>query len=388
MKTSDRPQPAERRPLKEAITEMIGFNLLMVMAGVMALSAVSRLGRDYFSQTSTPIALQLGNSALDHLGWGLGITTTVVFGCLVASAGGQVFFGSTSEEAQLRRSLGVLAELTVSAMLPVTLLAASTALMAPAQFGAVFVIVPVYFVLWVLSVQVGRFVVLERQERLKRAQKDKDWALGLLKTLRNRPRTTTWRAVLVVSAVSLAPSMALALAWDVAVGVTPLSPSLGTVSVSAATAALLTKLYVDCSAGHLTRRTTADTFANWVLPGYVTLVVIAFSILMFLASWRYGIGYLGAIVISLTFGVPEIIGVTLRPKQRRLGFVGRAAVHSARRATGRTLKNAHKTLVELDPRDEPAESDIPAGLSRLESASEHPDPRSKWQRIATIVLER
>lgn len=51
---------------------MIGFNLLMVMAGVMALSAVSRLGRDYFSQTSTPIALQLGNSALDHLGWGHG----------------------------------------------------------------------------------------------------------------------------------------------------------------------------------------------------------------------------------------------------------------------------------------------------------------------------
>ncbi len=388
MKTSDRPQPAERRPLKEAITEMIGFNLLMVMLGVIALFAVSRAVGGSFSQTSSPIALQLGNSALDQLGWGLGITTTVVFGCLVASAGGQVFFGNTSEEAQLRRSLGVLAELTVSAMLPVTLLAASTALMVPAKYGAVFVIVPIYFVLWVLSVQVGRFIVLERRERLKRAQKDLDWALGLLDALSNRPRTSIWRAVLVVSVVSLVPSMVLALAWDAVVGETPVSASLGTVSVSAATAALLAKLYVDCSAGHLTRRTTVDTFANWVLPGYVTVIALAFSMLMFLASWRYGIGYLSAILITLAFGVLGIVGVSRRPGQRRLGPIGRATVQSARRTAGRTLKNAHKTLVELDPRDETSGPDLPTGPGGLTSPGEHLDQRSKWKRIAEIVLER
>jgi hypothetical protein len=259
--------------------------------------------------------------------------------------------------------------------------------MVPAQFGAVLVIVPIYFVLWVLSVQVGRFIVLERRERLKKARKDQDWSLGLLDTLRSKPRTPTWHAVLVVSAVSVVPSMVLALSWDVFVGKTPLSASLGAVTVSVAIAVLLTKLYVDCGAGLLTRRTKTESLANWVLPGYVTVVALAFSMLMFLASWRYGVGYLSAVLISLAFGVLGIIGISGRPGQRRLGPVGRATVHSARRTAGRTLKNAHKTLVELDPRDATSGPDLPEEASGLTSASERPDQRSKWRRIAAIVLE-
>lgn len=217
---------------------MFAFNLVMVLLGGIALFVVARAGGEALEKSSTPIALQLGRSALDELGWGLGVTTTIVFGCLVASAGGQVFFGDTSEEARLRRSLGVLSELTVSAMLPVTLLA------------------------------------------------------------------------------------------------------------------------------------------------------LAASTLMFMAGWRYGVGYVSSILIPLASRIQGLVEVGMRPVPRRLGPVGRATIHRARRTAGRTLKNAHRTLVELDPRDEPAESDLTADPGMQRSTVELPSRWSKWQRIAAIVLER
>lgn len=181
------------RPAKEAVTEVIGMSVLGLFI-VFVLGAFPS-GNDgvYRAMGLAPGA---GAVVLEHIGWAFGAYIPILLGFYAIVIGGQLV-ADPPTAARTRRTLGFTAEAMTGALVPALVLILAACIADPSQAGALFVIVPVSAVMFFLAVQLGGFIVFERELRLASAERSRDWAKGRLDTLRRRSRKPIWLVVAV-----------------------------------------------------------------------------------------------------------------------------------------------------------------------------------------------
>ncbi len=172
------------RPVKEAVTEIIGMSVLGLFI-VFVLAAFPG-GNDgvYRAMGLAPAA---GAVVLQHIGWAFGAYIPILLGFYAIVIGGQLV-ADPATAARTRRILGFVAEAMTGALVPALVLILAACIADPSQAGALFVILPVAGVMFFLAIQLGGFIVFERELRLASAERSRDWAKGRLNTLRRRSR--------------------------------------------------------------------------------------------------------------------------------------------------------------------------------------------------------
>jgi hypothetical protein len=116
---------------------------------------------------------------------------------------GRQLIDDPAVEAKTRRTLGLTAEAMVSALLPALILIVAACVADPSQAGVLFVIAPVSAAMFFLAIQLGGFIVFERELRLARAERSRNWAKERLRLLRRRSQRPTWLVVAVHTLVGV-----------------------------------------------------------------------------------------------------------------------------------------------------------------------------------------
>jgi hypothetical protein len=187
------------RPTREAVLEIVGMGVF----GLLSLFVLPMLpsGSEGFSRMMG-LAPTAGAVVIEHIGWAFGAYIPILLGFYAIVIGRQLI-DDPAVEAKTRRTLGLTAEAMVSALLPALILIVAACVADPSQAGVLFVIAPVSAAMFFLAIQLGGFIVFERELRLARAERSRNWAKERLRLLRRRSQRPTWLVVAVHTLVGV-----------------------------------------------------------------------------------------------------------------------------------------------------------------------------------------
>jgi hypothetical protein len=179
------------RPTREAVLEIVGMGVF----GLLSLFVLPMLpsGSEGFSRMMG-LAPTAGAVVIEHIGWAFGAYIPILLGFYAIVIGRQLI-DDPAVEAKTRRTLGLTAEAMVSALLPALILIVAACVADPSQAGVLFVIAPVSAAMF--------FIVFERELRLARAERSRNWAKERLRLLRRRSQRPTWLVVAVHTLVGV-----------------------------------------------------------------------------------------------------------------------------------------------------------------------------------------
>ena len=181
------------RPVSAAVAEIVAMGFLgLFLTLVLGLFPFGNDGVDRAIRS----ALVAGAVVMQHIGWALGTYIPILLGFYAIVVGGQLT-AEPATAARTRRTLGFTAELMTAALIPALALILATCIADPSRAGVLFVITPVAAVMFFLAVQLGGFIVFERELRLSRAKCSRDWARARLDILRDRSRKPLWLVAVV-----------------------------------------------------------------------------------------------------------------------------------------------------------------------------------------------
>lgn len=190
--------PLPRQP-KAAVAEILflGFGFTYVSAAIVyvALAGVS----------ASDVVQWAGNSGkllLDQIGWTWGIYVAVLL-AFYAVIGGEQILGSRMAAARTRRNLGFVAEIMAASTVPALAIVLIYCAEDPMRWSALFVLIPVEGIILFLGVQLGVFVVFEREIRRARARETLAWATSQLAALQDEVGRPVW-TVLPANAAAVA----------------------------------------------------------------------------------------------------------------------------------------------------------------------------------------
>lgn len=342
------------RPKKEAASEIFALSILALL---IVFGVPLALGREKALVTIWELSPDLGNVVLEHIGWGFGVYIPALLGFYAIVIGGQIT-ASPAGEVRNRRALGIVAEVITAALAPALVLVFAAGAKDPVQLGALFIAVPATAVTFYLAVQLGGFVVLERERRLELAKESKDWAQERLKDLQHRSRRPLW---IVVTANTLVGSM-LGLAVFLLGGLSKnYLVAYLIYFLTALGLSLLNMFGIDML------RTARDVFSKiiaWLVLGgvYLAVVMLVLYVFVFVAP-AAGVGMLSTAVfiIASTFlprhgGPSRVMDWTLRG----------AAIRQAAKSVVGVYRRSARKIQELTPN--PGAHETPTFRDRLIAA--------------------
>ena len=221
-----------------------------------------------------------------QLGWTLGLYVTVLVAFYAVSIGGQVIGGGAAV-ARARRRLGGIAELMAAATVPVVLLVALYCVFHPPVWAVFFVVLPVVGVVFFLAIQLGAFIVPDRETRVADAAAARAWARLRMAALSRRSRRQFW-LVLLVNSVVIGMLSAL-----FSVAVVPLVDSVELWALHSALALLLLGMNA------------------WALYSFRTRTDLFSAVVMFAApAFLYGVLFVSGFVVTTVLS-PGIVATAV-----------------------------------------------------------------------------
>jgi MFS family permease len=164
------------RPTREAVLEIVGMGVF----GLLSLFVLPMLpsGSEGFSRMMG-LAPTAGAVVIEHIGWAFGAYIPILLGFYAIVIGRQLIDD------------------------PALILIVAACVADPSQAGVLFVIAPVSAAMFFLAIQLGGFIVFERELRLARAERSRNWAKERLRLLRRRSQRPTWLVVAVHTLVGV-----------------------------------------------------------------------------------------------------------------------------------------------------------------------------------------
>lgn len=277
------------RPAKAAMTEIFAMSL----AGMFIVFAVAVFpGNNDGVHRAMEIAPAMGAAVLQHIGWAFGVYIPILLGFYAIVIGGQLS-RDLSSAFRTRRTLGFVAELMTGALVPALVLIIIASIADPSRAGALLLVVPSSAVMFFLAVQLGGFIVFERELRLAAAEGSRSWAKRRLETLRRRSRKPLWLVVVVHTLVGTIIGAGAELVLDRSTrSIGPLLATYGSVAFF---------LGLVGAFGVFTFRTARDRLSaviSWIIPAglYVGVVLLALSSLD-----RFGVAAGVSLAVVVTF---------------------------------------------------------------------------------------
>lgn len=345
------PHPlASRRPARESVSEIAA--LAVAVLGILGAAALF----PYNNEAALRLlewAASAGKVTLEHIGWGFGVVIPTMLGFYAIVTGGQLL-GSPSEP-RTRRLLGVAAELLFVALVPALLLIVAACVLHPTQAGALFVVVPAYFLMLFLAVQLGGFVVFEIETRLAAFAATREWARNRLRALSRRSRKP---AVLVVIVNATVGAVFGTIASLVATGPTDVLVVWALLNTIVAVILALSAFAAFWLT--LAARDKSTMVLSWIPVAFLYGGVVVLMVLLWIVpETRSGLVGLLVIVVFVTLS-------TVWPRSRGMRVlldwsIQGAAARSAVRTTARLLVKSVAEIAALKP---PAEQ-APTVLARL-----------------------
>lgn len=328
------------RPTRESLAEIAALSLVWVVLASLIATLPGLDGSVVWS-----LASAAGEAVLGHIGWAFGVFVPILLAFYAIVIGGQL--AATVDAAKTQRTLGMIAEAMVSSLVPALLLIAIACIAKPEIAGALFVIVPVLGATLFLAVQLGGFIVFERELVLAKAERTRATLRALSRTLRVRSRRPVW--IVMIANVVVAAGSGAAIAAFVA--------SAGRVdSTTSFDPRFAITMYATLTAFH----TSACLFAVWTVRtasdrltrilGW--LIGVAVSLLFFFVviptmtsrGFATGIGLMTALVVSTASTLWQ------RGNKRRVsldwtiqGAGSRSAARSIAKSHARTVRLIHAT---------------------------------------------
>lgn len=349
---------APSRPAKETVTEILAMSLLGI-TGTFVLASMP-VGTNGASRV-LGLAPAAGTVVLEHIGWAFGVYVPILLGFYVIVIGGQLV-GDPSTAAKYRRTLGFVAEAMTAALLPALLLVLAACFADLSRLGALFVIVPVAAVTFFLTIELGRFIVFERDLRLAAAKRSQEWTKQRLRTVRHRARKPLWLVLAVHTVVAgllgMATTLSLARLTD-AMAVAKLFLLYGLIGLGLAFASVH-----GIHTLHTVRTRTEKVVIAWTLPVLIYLAGLLLTSEVFV-SVGSPVGYSLILILLL------LLTSTFWPRARAPRFFlnwtlqGGATAYAAKKLTAAYIRTT-KEIRELG--ETPGARSQPSLRTRLVAA--------------------
>jgi hypothetical protein len=178
-------QKSPSRSLKETASDTAAMSGLFIL--LITLLAFLSAGTEENGVRALKWAANAGELLYGQLGWTLSIYITVLLGFYAASIGGQILGGQESADGT-RRLLGFIAELMAAATVCLVLFIVLYCSQEPSQWPILVVLIPVVGIVIFLAMQLGNFVVPERDIQIALAEKTRDLTGAKLIEVRKRSR--------------------------------------------------------------------------------------------------------------------------------------------------------------------------------------------------------
>lgn len=172
----------QTRPFSAAASEILGFAFGLIGALLFPLTMFVSPRPDVAS--ALRVTSDAGRVLLNHVDWAMSIYVTTLLGFYAVVIGGQILAGGAAAR-QTRRVLGGVAELMSAAAIILLACVAVYCFHEPQQSAVMIVLLPAVGIVFFLAAQLGRFLVAEREVRLKAAAKTRDGAQAKLDSLPN-----------------------------------------------------------------------------------------------------------------------------------------------------------------------------------------------------------
>jgi hypothetical protein len=255
---------SETRSVGAAISETAGLALGVVLLLFVPFAIIGAL--DSWG-AAVDAASSAGEALIPHVGWALTGDVTVLLGFYLVVLGGQILDGG--DAARTRRVLGVVAESMAAASIGILALIVVHCVQTPTEWGVIVAVVPMVLIIVFLAVQVGRFLILDREQTLTAAVLTRNTVRRRLRMLTSRSR----RGFLPVFLANAGVAAGLGLLMAIAVGL-PSAGALEQVAIGGIGAAIFVVL-----AGMLFGWITFATYMSELEPGwYSRSVFIALSV--------------------------------------------------------------------------------------------------------------
>lgn len=193
---------------------MGAFLCFLLAVGVLNIGNPHEPGSEEQLRAAFDLAAVMGTQVLREIGWALGLYIPTLIALYAIVVGGQLV-SSEQLAGQTRRTLALVAEVMAASLAPSLLLIVAACISDPPVSGSLFVILPAVGVMLFLSVQLGGFLIPEREQLLRAALTAQEWARSKLRSLRRRRST---RSIWVVVPANILASTAFAQASLLLVG--------------------------------------------------------------------------------------------------------------------------------------------------------------------------
>ena len=194
--------PTETRSVRATALEVMGLSVaLLALASLpfMFFFASNGIEATYL------VAAKAGELLYSHIGWALTLYVTILLAFYAVSFGGQVLSDGedTTRIDRVRRILGAAAGLIAAVTFVLVAFIIVYCSHQPAMWASTVVIVPAFGIIVFLSLQLGGFVVFDRELRLTFAKQTRHQTKVRLEKLQLRSRHPIW-AVGLANAITLA----------------------------------------------------------------------------------------------------------------------------------------------------------------------------------------
>ena len=198
-----RSQKYDTRPVREAALETAILSALLLCCALTPIVIIlSRRG----AAAAWRSIVDTGALLYGQLGWTLNLYITVLLAFYAVSIGGQVL-GDAKDAARIRWNLGIVAEFMAASTAILAVFVVAYLFTEPSRLASVVVVAPAMLIIAFLAVQLGSFVVLDLDERLKVARSAMDGLQGALQKV----KLSSSKPVLLVATSNLV--ILSALAW-------------------------------------------------------------------------------------------------------------------------------------------------------------------------------
>lgn len=309
----------------------------------------------------------MGATVLDHIGWTFGVYVPVLLGFYVVVIGGQLE-ASPAVAGTVRRRLGTVAEVMAALLGPALVVIVAACIDVPARSGALLVILPATALVLFLAIQLGGFIVFERDVQLAAARAAHAWAeqrMPLLRVRSRRPVVLVWFAnALVAALAALTTDSLFRLADQSEIEPNRQGLALGGFFVVTAVVSGVSVLTVDTAY-------TARSRWERASPVIATSLLYAAAVLAIVSVFLAGRIAWGFTVLA---PVVMLAASTLWPRrwspQRLLNWTIRGAgIRWAASDAGRSYRRSMRTIRDLSPADAtPARASLRDRLRRARHA--------------------
>jgi hypothetical protein len=333
---------SETRSVSEAVAETAALSLTALLLVFIPFSIIGAVDSP---DAALRAAGSAGEALIPHVGWALTGNVTVLLGFYLVVIGGQILDGG--DAARTRRVFGFVAELMAAASTSILALIIVHCTQNPDAWGVIVAVLPMVMIIVFLAAQVGRFFILDREQRLAAAVITRDTTRRRLRRLAVRSR----RHFLLVFPVNVGAATVIGLLATFIVGI-----AAGRTSEQAAIMVYATGIFV-VLAGVLFAWIVLASYLSEVDPGWLNRTVfILLSVVVLAVVARASVSLMEAGFAELGWGAAVVCAVTIifavspppSGRRRLVDWSFRAAIRTVMaRRRAKTYARAVREIMNL-----------------------------------------